>query len=56
MSAVLREAEERLRNKEERREGLREREGKNKFIPLSYIDDVNSIRLGSMRVMDAALE
>jgi len=60
MSAMVRRAEEKLtRTEEEVKHGMNTRRG-NKgtrvFAPLSYIDDVNSVRVGPLGPMDKALE
>jgi len=60
MSAMVWKAEkEEKRREEESRHGMETRGGgarrENMFIPLFYIDDVNSIRVGSQKKMDEAL-
>ena len=42
--------------KEEDEEAHRTGRSRNDFIPLSYIDDINSVRVGSVAVMDKILE
>jgi len=61
MSAMVWKAEKKLRETEEERRHKMETRGKKQerertFIPLSYIDDVNSVRVGGPRKMDEALE
>ena len=61
MSAMVRRVERELRKTEEERRHKMVTRGKEArregtFIPLSYIDDVNSIRVGGSRQMDEALE
>ena len=61
MSAMVWKAEKKLRETEEERRHKMETRGKKQerertFIPLSYIDDVNSVRVGGPRQMDEALE
>ena len=61
MSAMVWKAEELLREAEEGRRHKIDTRGKQQgeekmFIPLSYIDDVNSVRVGKPGPMDVALE
>ena len=60
MSAMVRRAEEKLkRTEEEARHKMNTRKGNRGsrvFAPLSYIDDVNSVRVGPPGPMDEALE